>query len=166
MAYVYSLNIAADFADLVGESATATSYRALADTITPTANAHYTNGFIYESTNRQIDSSVLHAIATFGEFGYDASSSETAETLAVYAKAFCDEYPINQATVDIGLPGVLVGRYPGDTYMGGNPWQLLTAVMGEVFYLGGSINFQRVAEKGDDVILTKDEHGAWMDLLG
>jgi hypothetical protein len=33
MAYVYSLNVAADFGDMIGESATANQYRQLAETI-------------------------------------------------------------------------------------------------------------------------------------
>ena len=32
-------------------------------------------------------------------------------------------------------PGILIGRYPGDHYAGGNPWQLLTAALAEYFYL-------------------------------
>jgi len=48
------------------------------------------------------------------------------------------EYAINQADNKAGLPGVLIGRYPGDSYAGGNPWQLLTAVLAELFYKGAS----------------------------
>ena len=98
MAFIYSLNAAADFADLIGESVTSTSYRALAETITPTAAAHYSDGYIQSKlTDRPVDSSVLHAIATFGEFVHDAASTETAETLAKYTMDFCNEYLINQA---------------------------------------------------------------------
>lgn len=32
------------------------------------------------------------------------------------------------------IPGMLYGRYPGDSYAGGNPWQLLSAVLAEAFY--------------------------------
>ena len=31
-----------------------------------------------------------------------------------------------------------MGRYPGDSYAGGNPWQLLTAVTAKLFYQGAS----------------------------
>ncbi len=30
------------------------------------------------------------------------------------------------------MEGILIGRYPGDSYAGGNPWQLLTAVLGKL----------------------------------
>lgn len=33
---------------------------------------------------------------------------------------------------------MLIGRYPGDVYAGGNPWQLLTAVTAKTFYQGAT----------------------------
>lgn len=33
---------------------------------------------------------------------------------------------------------MLFGRYPGDSYAGGNPWPLLTAVTAKAFYQGAS----------------------------
>ncbi len=56
-------------------------------------------------------------------------------------------------------------RYPGDVYMGGNPWQLLTAVAAEVFYLGGSISAQRAQEAGRDFHLAEEDYREWMRLL-
>ena len=44
--------------------------------------------------------------------------------------------------MNAGDVGILIGRYPGDSYAGGNPWQLLTAVLGELFYLGGQATFK------------------------
>ena len=35
-----------------------------------------------------------------------------------------------------------MGRYPGDSYAGGNPWQLLTAVLGKLFYQGANVLMQ------------------------
>jgi hypothetical protein len=37
------------------------------------------------------------------------------------------------------LPGILIGRYPDDVYAGGNPWQLLTAVLAKSFYQGANL---------------------------
>ena len=53
MAYVYSLNEVAKFADLIGEDGQI--YRDKADEIKPTAEAHYTGSYIYESLNRKQD---------------------------------------------------------------------------------------------------------------
>ena len=36
------------------------------------------------------------------------------------------------------MEGILIGRYPGDSYAGGNPWQLLTAVLGKLVETSGS----------------------------
>jgi hypothetical protein len=46
--------------------------------------------------------------------------------------------------MNAGEVGILIGRYPGDSYAGGNPWQLLTAVLGELFFLGGQATFKYV----------------------
>merc|ERR1711934_360059 len=86
----------------------------------------------------------IHAIITFGEFLHSPSSSEAAKTVATYNRAFCQEYPINRQLNGQGVPGVLIGRYPGDSYAGGNPWQLLTAVLGECFYIGAQATFKSI----------------------
>ena len=46
----------------------------------------------------------------------------------------------------------MIGRYPGDSYAGGNPWQLLTAIYAKTFYQGAnalleSNGFQKEADK-------------------
>ena len=56
-------------------------------------------------------------------------------------------------------------RYPGDSYAGGNPWQLLTAVFAEVLYLGGTANLRNIEAKGADFVLDVEEHKSWMNLL-
>ena len=77
---------------------------------------------------------------------------------------FCNEYPINQAELALGKPGLLIGRYPGDSYGGGNPWQLLTAVFAELFYLGGEAMFKEVKLRGD-FPLDYSEYKEWIELL-
>ncbi|CAG0921493.1 unnamed protein product [Notodromas monacha] len=166
MAYVYSLNVAADFADTLG-APEASTYRALAETIKTTAAAHWRSaeGYIYESENRPYDGAVIHSIATFGEFLFPPESPEGASTVAFLAKKFCREYPINQADNEAGVPGVLIGRYPGDQYAGGNPWQLLTAVTAEFFYLGGQATLKKIQQKGNDYVLDPVENKEWLKLL-
>ena len=60
--------------------------------------------------------------------------------------------------------GVLIGRYPGDSYAGGNPWQLLTAVTAELFYLGGQATLKKIKENGN-FALTSEENKEWLSLL-
>lgn len=59
---------------------------------------------------------------------------KVAKTVAVYNMAFCKEYPINLGDNSNKIPGILYGRQPGDSYAGGNPWQLLTATLADLFY--------------------------------
>merc|ERR1719295_617122 len=161
MAFVYSLNTAADFADAVGESSAASNYRGVANEIVESAKGHFNGDFIYECHGREKDGAVIHAIITFGEFLHNPASSEAAKTVATYNRAFCQEYPINRQLNGQGVPGVLIGRYPGDSYAGGNPWQLLTAAHAELFYLGAEAALKR----GPHLRLDQ-EQVAWADVLG
>lgn len=167
MAFVYSLNQAADFADLIGETAMVTTYRKVAEEIGETAKEHWRagEGYIYESQNRPYDGAVIHAIATFGEYLFAPDSQEAASTIAFLAEKFCNEYPINQEDNQAGISGILIGRYPGDSYAGGNPWQLLTAVTAEAFYLGAQLTEKKIVDKAAPAVLTLEDHKAWMDLL-
>jgi len=162
MAYVYSLNVAADFGDMIGKDGGA--YRGLAEQIKAETTGHWKDGFIYESTNRPYDGAVIHSIATFGEYLYPPASEEAAATIKVLTRAFCQEYPINQEEMAAGKPGILIGRYPGDSYAGGNPWQLLTAVLAEVFYLGGQTTYSRIQKQGD-YSLNLGHNKEWISLL-
>jgi len=163
MAYIYSLNEVAKFADLIGEDGDI--YRNKAEEIRPSAEEHWTGSYIYESDNRRQDSAVLHSIATFGEYLYPANSEEAAATIDVLAHTFCNEYQINQQEVGAGEPGVLFGRYPGDSYAGGNPWPLLTAVAAEVFYLGAEATFKDIEARGAATPLDVEANKNWMKLL-
>merc|ERR1711935_466393 len=43
-------------------------------------------------------------------------------------------YTINQKDDAAGIPGILYGRYEGDTYAGGNPWILTSACLAQLYY--------------------------------
>ena len=146
-----------------GESSSASSYRSVANEIVESAKGHFNGEYIYECNGREKDGAVIHAIITFGEYLYPPTSSEAASTIAAWNRAFCYEYPINQQDNAAGKPGILIGRYPGDTYAGGNPWQLLTAAHAEVFYLGASSWLDQVKSLGN--MKTGEEHREWRDLL-
>merc|ERR1719260_332297 len=162
MAFAYSLNVAADFADSLGESA-GSQYRSVANEVVESAKGHFNGNFIYECNGREKDGSVIHAIITFGEYLYPPSSSEAAKTISAYNNAFCEEYPINQQENGAGKPGILIGRYPGVSYVGGNPWQLLTAAHAEIFYLGASTWVKTIKESGNQAL--GEEHNDWRELL-
>jgi len=60
--------------------------------------------------------------------------------------------------------GILIGRYPGDVYAGGNPWQLLTAATAEFFYLGGHATLDKIRSEGI-YYLNEIDNKRWLDLL-
>ena len=66
------------------------------------------------------------------------TSSEVALTVSSYNTMFCSEYAINSADTSKATPGVLYGRYQGDTYAGGNPWVLSTGALAGLFYRGAA----------------------------
>jgi glucoamylase len=66
------------------------------------------------------------------------TSSEVALTVSSYNTMFCNEYKVNTDDTTNGLPGVLYGRYQGDSYAGGNPWVLSTAALASLFYRGAA----------------------------
>ena len=101
-----------------------------------------------------------------GEYIYGPSSNEAAATIQQLTKSFCREYKINQDAIGAGKSGIVIGRYPGDHYAGGNPWQLLTAVLGETFYLGAQATLQKIEKKGlSDFVLDVEENKEWIKLL-
>ena len=55
------------------------------------------------------------------------------------------------------MPGILYGRYLGDVYEGGNPWQLLSASLAELFYSGASDILDKYNERSNVTILDEDE---------
>ena len=141
MAFIYCLNVAADYSDRIGESMGET-YRSTAEDIKAVVTKHWNGDYLYESENRPDDGATIHAITTFAKEFYTPDSEEAAATIKYLVKAFCKEYPINQESNSAGEPGILIGRYPNDGYAGGNPWQLLTAVTAECFYIGASITYK------------------------
>lgn len=78
---------------------------------------------------RPMDSS-LGSPAQRGFFSVtDARVLATAQALNDRFKA---EYAVNRRA---GEPGTAIGRYPEDTYFGGNPWPLLTAAFAQLDYM-------------------------------
>jgi len=77
-----------------------------------------------------------------------------------------------------GLPGVLIGRYPNDTYSGygsgqGNPWILATNAMGELYYRNSKKLFslasdQRVGRNRNEILsyTTPERMHLYRQLLG
>jgi glucoamylase len=178
MGYAYTLYLAQQFATDVlhdaGQAATLQSKMNDVVSALSVSGAHWDGDHFVSSSVRPIDGSVLHAVASFGEKAIYATSSvvftpiseETAKTISHYNEVFCAEYPLNNQDTTASVPGVLYGRYPGDTYAGGNPWQLLSASLAEVFYLAASQLAAEVASMGDNDLMTDSQLAAWQKVLG
>jgi glucoamylase len=120
MAFIYGLNKVVEFGNQLGKDTS--SYSSAAGDIKNAVTKHWNGTYLYESTNRPKDGSTIHASYTFGEYIYQPTSSEVASTIKYLTEVFCEIFPINDTDTKAGIPGVLIGRYPGDHYNGGNPW--------------------------------------------
>jgi glucoamylase len=78
---------------------------------------------------------ILHAGRTSGPFAI--SSPRTRATVSALETTFAKLYPFNRGR---SVPGI--GRWAGDTFIGGNPWYPVTLGFAELHY--------RIAEKTDD----------------
>lgn len=156
-AFVYSLDLCSKLFSKIGDSSFASRCSSTKSTIQASLEAHWTGSFMTESSNRQKDGATVHAFSSFNV--YPITDEKVAKTMKVLANTFCNEYSINQKHTKEGTPGILIGRYPGDSYAGGNPWQLLTAVYAKTFYQGASVLME------SNGFLKEEDRQAWFDIL-
>lgn len=143
--YRRALYTGAAFAQQMGDSTSAQIYLEAANACNATIEAHWNGQYVYESTNRPIDSAVILGFNNgCMEDGFFCPDSAVAgATMAFLSNVFYNEFAINQKDNANGIPGVLLGRYPGDTYAGGNPWILLSDALAECLYRAASTFAQR-----------------------
>lgn len=157
----------AAFAAAMGDEVSSASYAATATAINATLlSAHWDasgGGFVFEATNRMKDGAV---IVGFND-GYAESDGlfapsgfEVAATVRNYNAEFCNEWAINEADSKDNVPGILYGRYPGDTYAGGNPWVLSSSALANLFYRAGREVLQKNQAPSDDA------RAAWASAFG
>ncbi|CAE7206547.1 GAA [Symbiodinium natans] len=127
----------AAFAKSVGDEGRASNYSAAASTLSSKLSSHIdSSGYVFESSNRRKDTAVIEAfnVGDMDDGVFAPLSKEVAATLSELSSLFCRSYAINQDAASKGMPGVLFGRYEGDSYDGGNPWVLLTASAATLLY--------------------------------
>lgn len=156
-AFVYAFDLCDKLFTKLGDSSYASKCSSTKSAVQATLDGHWTGSFMKESTNREKDGAVVHAFSSFNV--YPITDEKVAKTMSVLAKTFCGEYSINQKDVKAGVPGILIGRYPGDSYAGGNPWQLLTAIYAKTFYQGANALMEQ------NGFLKQEDKDAWFDLL-
>lgn len=135
-----SLIWASKLATALGDSDSAAAYLATAKSMETTLMNHWNaqTGIIMELAGTRPLDSAVHLGLLYGntEDGFLAPSDPKAQSsVAVLIDAFSNGYyKINDIDDAAGVPGLLVGRYPQDTYYNGCPWILATNALGEIYY--------------------------------
>eukprot|EP00828_Plagiopyla_frontata_P005121 TRINITY_DN11_c0_g1_i1.p1 TRINITY_DN11_c0_g1~~TRINITY_DN11_c0_g1_i1.p1 ORF type:complete len:716 (+),score=77.67 TRINITY_DN11_c0_g1_i1:203-2350(+) len=149
-----------EFATKMGDSTRASNYKNVAQQIEAKINSTFwTGSFIMEAANRQKDGAVICGLNKgYHDDNYiPPTDPKVTATIQTLNTAFCAEFDINQVATKAGIPGIFYGRYPGDSYQGGNPWILITAALGELFYRGATYTSQNG--------LPEDHAQKWRELL-
>jgi glucoamylase len=104
----------------------------------------YFNGITFiESNNREYDAAVilgLNNLVHIERFGLqlptflDPSSYEVASTVNFLNELFTKLFPINNQDTGNKIPGIMYGRYEGDTYDGGNAWIAISTNLALLYY--------------------------------
>lgn len=92
MAFYQSLTWGSELATKMGDSSSSSKYSSTAETIKPTIYEHWNGTYLFESTNREKDSAVVHALVELNEGLFDITGKETAGTINTLNKLFCSEY--------------------------------------------------------------------------
>lgn len=135
-----AFSMATAFSTSQGDSESAQMYETLFNLVTQELSNHWNGQFVFEDVNRQKDAAVICAFNT-GDLNdglFSPTSEQVAGTVQTYISLFHSSFAINQADDNAGIPGVLFGRYEGDTYAGGNPWVLTSACLANLMYRGAS----------------------------
>ncbi|KAJ7780726.1 glucoamylase [Mycena maculata] len=139
-----SLREGATLATALGQTSVVSNYETQAANILCFLQSYWnpTDGFITANTgggrSGKDANTALASIHTFDPAaGCDATtfqpcSDKALSSLKVYVDSFRSIYTINSGIASNAAAAT--GRYPEDTYMGGNPWFLTTAAVAEQLY--------------------------------
>jgi glucoamylase len=150
-----ALSLGASFAAKMGDSDSSNAYsKVMKDIDSSLISEHWddNNKYMFESQSRPQDGAVIvgfNSGVTKDDTDLAPNSYKIAATVLSYNNLFCSEYQINQQDSSKQIPGVLYGRYKGDTYAGGNPWQLITAALGHLFYRAAAYTKQHGTPSSD-----------------
>lgn len=120
-----ALLVASDLATKLGDSSSASSWKATAATIQSNIQSTHWNGKIIMEvpSTRELDSATHLGVlyGTMDDGFLDPSSSEVQSSVAALVTAFegYADFTINAKDTANGVPGLMVGRYLNDHYNGG-----------------------------------------------
>lgn len=145
MAQRSALLLGSELAEKLGDQGAADWYLEQAVKINNQLDDHWdsNSGYILTTLNRvggldykysNLDTSVILAVNHSWQEGlsFGPSDQRVWKTFLALEKKFKEIYPINNK-----FEGTAIGRYPEDTYFGGNPWFLLTNAMAEYLFTIG-----------------------------
>ena len=151
----------AEFATEVGEAALAKQWSSDAQAIIASLSSFWNDeyGSLEATINivgdapakfHQLDVSVILASLLWNgdeANGYGPASDRILATAAQLVDSLTGTYKVNDVDDSYALPGMLIGRYPNDTYTGtgrglGNPWVLTTNGFAELSYKVGASVFR------------------------
>ena len=177
------------FAKKQGDDTRSNTYRIAAQEIENELKSHIETDsdgmtYLFEADNRKKDSAVICGLnngnlndglyAASGKYAagtcsvralpsiiysYSLTSRSNTGTVKVLTDLFCTTFQVNQDDTSAGVPGVLYGRYEGDSYAGGNPWILLSSALAELLYRGAS-------EMRTASFVTDEDVSTWISVLG
>ena len=160
-----ALTKGAAFAKAQGDETRAATYSAAAEAVAATLAAHYDGTMVFETQARQKDAAVMCAFndGYLGDSTFNPAGEEVAGTIKTLNELFCDSFQINQDDTKAGIPGILYGRYEGDSYAGGNPWILLTSALAQTLYAAAT---EMATSATAETTLTAQARSLWADILG
>lgn len=163
MAFKRAMQLGAAFATTMGDSDRSSKYANAARAIVATLGAHYQNGFVIEEQNRQVDGATIVAFNDGfqdGDSDFGPTDAKVAGTVKKLINTVCVQYPINMQDTNNGIAGVMLGRYPGDVYAGGNPWILTSSALAQLFYRGASAVLANRTQLSDEAL------PIWLEIFG
>lgn len=158
--------LGAQLAEKMGDHNTQQIYVKCSGDLATALQNHWnsTGEFIFQAPERPIDGAVIIGLNQ----GYSDDDFlppidvKIAKTVLAYNELFCEIFPINQKDTDNGVPGVMYGRYAGDVYQNGNPWQLISANLATLFYRASEYIYSNL---GSFKVVNDEEFQAWQTAL-
>lgn len=136
MAQRKGLLVCSRIAQALGLSSQSAQYKATAASVQTTISNHWNGQYLFESTGRPKDSATILGIL-YGDDNdgfLSPTDPKVVATVTVLNNAFYTQFSINAKDDAAGVPGILWGRYPGDSYAGGNPWILNTGGLADLYF--------------------------------